>query len=66
MSNLEMAPMDLRVALRCDDVARAQFERLAPSHVRDYLNWIDSSVRAETRRGRIGRCLDMLRDRGLD
>jgi DNA repair photolyase len=51
-------PTDVQQAL----AARTKkiFEKLAPSHQREYLKWIESAKKPETRQRRIGRMLTML------
>lgn len=57
---LEMLPEDMRAALQYDEAAREKFTRFAPSHQRDYLNWISEASKPDTRRRRIERMLDMI------
>ena len=46
-------PDDLDRALKANRQAQRNFDRLAPSHKRQYLYWIDSAKRDETRQRRI-------------
>jgi uncharacterized protein YdeI (YjbR/CyaY-like superfamily) len=46
-------PPDLEAALKEDEVARAAFEKLAPSHKRQYIYWITSAKTEATREKRI-------------
>ncbi len=46
-------PDDLRQALTANSQARRNFERLAPSHKRQYIYWITSARTDKTRRRRI-------------
>lgn len=55
---------DVEAALTADAQARAIWDRLAPSHRREYLTWIDEAKRPATRLRRIERTLTMLRERG--
>lgn len=44
-----VVPPDLAQALRKDAKARAMFEKLTPSHRREYCEWVASAKREETR-----------------
>jgi hypothetical protein len=55
-------PPDLAAALAPDPDAAAHFERLAYSHRREYVKWIEEAKRAETRAGRIEKAVAMLRE----
>lgn len=57
---LEMLPEDMRAALQYDETAREKFARFAPSHQREYLEWISDARKPDTRRRRIERMLDMI------
>jgi uncharacterized protein YdeI (YjbR/CyaY-like superfamily) len=46
-------PADLAVALSRDTVAKKNFEKLAPSYKKQYVWWIESAKRLETRERRI-------------
>ncbi len=46
-------PPDLRRALSKSKQAKAAFDRLPPSHRREYLEYIDEAKRPETRARRI-------------
>jgi Bacteriocin-protection, YdeI or OmpD-Associated/Domain of unknown function (DUF1905) len=56
-----VVPTELLTALAADDVARAAWERLAPSHRREYAEWIGSAKRQETRDRRLADTLERLR-----
>ena len=45
-----------------DDEARAAFEGLSFTHRREYVEWVTGAKREETRRARLERAVDMLRD----
>jgi uncharacterized protein YdeI (YjbR/CyaY-like superfamily) len=47
-------------ALEKNPAARKHFDRLAPSHKRQYLGWIMDAKKAETRLRRLGEAIDML------
>jgi uncharacterized protein YdeI (YjbR/CyaY-like superfamily) len=53
-------PTYVLTALAADPLARARFEALPPSHRRQYLAWIDSAKREETRRRRLEQAVQML------
>jgi hypothetical protein len=54
-------PEALANALAEDSEARAAFERLAYTHRKEYARWIDEAKRDETRRRRVSRALELLR-----
>ncbi|MFP4368890.1 MAG: YdeI/OmpD-associated family protein [Candidatus Kapaibacterium sp.] len=56
-------PDDFDSALEQNAVAKEYFERLSPSHKRDYLDWINESKQDETRESRIEKAIQMLRDK---
>ena len=53
-------PEDLRAALDADLLAF--FESLSYTHRREYVRWIEEAKRDETRRGRVERSVEMLRE----
>jgi hypothetical protein len=53
-------PRYLRAALSKDRKAEERFEKLSYSHKKEYLDWIESAKREETRARRIEKMLDML------
>jgi len=53
-------PRYIQEALERDAAARAYFEKLAPSHRRQYLMWIDSAKQAETKARRLKQAIAML------
>ena len=53
-------PDDLAAALEAHPTAMGSYRDLAPSHRREYLEWIDEAKRPETRRRRIDRTIRML------
>ncbi|RNF86481.1 YdeI/OmpD-associated family protein [Montanilutibacter psychrotolerans] len=53
-------PTDLRKALATVPEARAQWTRLTPAGRRDWIQWITSAKKAETRARRIVNACDML------
>jgi uncharacterized protein YdeI (YjbR/CyaY-like superfamily) len=55
-------PAELEASLARDAVARGAFERLSDSHRKEYVQWIEEAKREETRRRRIERTLELLRE----
>lgn len=55
-------PEDLAAALAGEPAARATFEKLAPSHRKEYVRWITEAKKAETRATRVARAVDALRE----
>lgn len=53
-------PEDLTAALAKDTGAGTVFERLSYSHRKEYVDWITSAKKAETRQGRIEKTVQML------
>lgn len=53
-------PRDLREALTAHPAARAQWDDITPVARRDWIHWITSGKKAETRGRRIGTACDML------
>lgn len=53
-------PLDLRKALAVAPEARGQWTRLTPVARRDFIQWLASSKKAETRERRIATACDML------
>lgn len=44
---------DIRLALEASPAARQTFEKMPPSHQREYVKWIEEAKKAETRVKRI-------------
>ena len=53
-------PADLREALEANSSAAAFFDRLAYTHQREYVKWIEEAKREQTRRDRVARAVVML------
>jgi len=53
-------PADLLDALADDDAAQAAFEKLPYSHKKEYVDWIESAKKSETRKRRIQSALEMI------
>jgi uncharacterized protein YdeI (YjbR/CyaY-like superfamily) len=56
-------PQDLLEALQSDSGAASDFERLAPSHRKNFIWWINSAKKPETRAKRIRETVRMVRQR---
>lgn len=54
-------PRDLIQALAGDAAAKSTWSGLAPSHVREYVSWIEEAKKPETRARRVGQTVEMLR-----
>jgi uncharacterized protein YdeI (YjbR/CyaY-like superfamily) len=54
-------PADLKRALQADKTAQQNFEKLAPSHKRQYIYWITEAKRDETRQKRIRETVRMVK-----
>jgi uncharacterized protein YdeI (YjbR/CyaY-like superfamily) len=54
-------PADLLKALKRSPKAHAAFRHSAPSHQREYVEWIDAARKAETRARRIAQAVEQLR-----
>jgi uncharacterized protein YdeI (YjbR/CyaY-like superfamily) len=55
----DLAP-DIDAALRADSRVHETFQALAPSHRRQYIAWIESAKKPETRPRRIAKTIKML------
>jgi uncharacterized protein YdeI (YjbR/CyaY-like superfamily) len=53
-------PADLLAAIRKNAAARRYFERLAPSHKKAFVSWIEEAKRPETRRTRIKQAVERM------
>ncbi len=53
-------PAELVAALQASPAAGAAFQRLAPSHRREYATWVGSAAQAPTRARRAARAVEML------
>ncbi len=56
-------PSDLQAALLQHAEAAALFEKLAYSHKKEYVDWIESAKRAETRASRVEKAVSMVVER---
>lgn len=53
-------PDDLRIALSEVEEALTAFDKLSFTHRREYVEWISSAKKQETRSARINKCIEML------
>jgi len=58
-----VVPPDLAQALKADPAAAALFKQLAYSHQKEYVRWIEEAKRAETRKTRVAKAAEMLKQR---
>jgi uncharacterized protein YdeI (YjbR/CyaY-like superfamily) len=56
----DVPPDDLQRALKRNRAARELFEKLSPSHRRQYIGWIEEAKRDETRQRRIRKTVERL------
>lgn len=61
MARPDKVPTYIEKAVKVDAQAWEFFESLAPSHRRQYVNWIDSAKRDETKRKRLTQAIKMMR-----
>jgi uncharacterized protein YdeI (YjbR/CyaY-like superfamily) len=54
-------PSDVNQALAADPAAQQAFTRLAPSHRREYLEWVAAAKQDATRRRRIDGMIERLK-----
>ncbi len=54
-------PMDLMKELKKDKEARAFFVKLSYTHQKEYVKWIEDAKKDETRRARIVKTIEMLK-----
>ncbi len=55
-------PEDLVNALEANEVASATWQTLAPTHIKEYVTWIEEAKKPETRTRRIEQAIKMLTD----
>jgi hypothetical protein len=55
-------PDDLAQALETDEQAKARFDKLSYSHRKEYVEWIESAKKPETRANRVQKTLAMLNE----
>ena len=54
-------PHDMRKALKSDPQAEAFFKQLSYTHQKEYVRWIEEAKRDQTRQGRIGQAIKLLK-----
>jgi uncharacterized protein YdeI (YjbR/CyaY-like superfamily) len=54
-------PAELKKIFKIEKEAKAFFEKLAYTHQREYVMWINEAKRAETRQARILKTIEMLK-----
>ncbi|MDF2815303.1 MAG: hypothetical protein K0Q81_1503 [Paenibacillus sp.] len=52
-----IAPDDFQSVLDLDEAARLAFDKMAYSHKKEYINWIEEAKKAETRASRIEKAI---------
>ncbi len=62
MNEAYPVPDDLLAALEQHPEAAARFDRLAISHQREYVRWIEEAKREATRQRRIAKTIEMLKN----
>ena len=55
-------PKDLTAALKKRKGAAAAFEKQSPSHRKEYVSWIESAKKDETRQRRVAKAVEMICD----
>ena len=60
--NVSVLPAELTEALAEDERARLNFEKLAPSYRRQFIYWVSTAKREETRRKRVTEAVRMIRE----
>ncbi len=59
--DVTVVPAELTEALAKDEQARLNFEKLAPSYRRQFIYWVSTAKRDETRRKRVAEAVRMIR-----
>ena len=57
-----VVPAELTAALAKDERARRNFDKLAPSYRRQFIYWVGTAKRDETRRKRVAEAVKMIRE----
>jgi|WetSurMetagenome_2_1015567.scaffolds.fasta_scaffold217629_2 hypothetical protein len=58
-----VVPDDLAMALKEDTTAREFFDELSYTHRKEYVRWIESAKKEETRVKRVAKTVEMLKDK---
>ena len=53
-------PEDLMITLARNPVAEARFDKMAPSHKKEYVDWIESAKKPETRSSRVEQAIPLI------
>lgn len=56
-------PADLMQALKSEPEAKTFFEKLAYTHQKEYVNWIEEAKKNETRQRRVTKTIEMLKQK---
>jgi hypothetical protein len=56
-------PADLMKELKKDEEAKALFDKLSYTHRKEYVNWINEAKKEETRRARVIKTKEMLKEK---
>ncbi len=59
-SGINKIPMELEIALSENKIARSNFNKLAPSYKRQYMQWIGTAKKEETRKKRCDKAIQLL------
>jgi uncharacterized protein DUF1905/bacteriocin resistance YdeI/OmpD-like protein len=59
-SNRIKVPADLKKELSKSEKAKASFEKMAPSHKKEYVQWVTQAKTMETRKIRIGKAVQQI------
>jgi hypothetical protein len=54
-------PSELKKAFKTEKEAKALFDKLAYTHQKEYVNWINEAKREETRQNRIAKTIEMVK-----
>lgn len=55
-------PAELKKALKTEKEAQAFFDKLSYTHRREYVLWINEAKKEETRRNRVAKAIEMLKE----
>ncbi len=60
VSDINNIPMELEIALSKNRIARSNFNQLAPSYKKQYMQWIGTAKKEETRKRRCEKAIQLL------